>query len=115
MRALSLALALVLAAAAAPAVAQAPPAGWKPFYYPDLHVAFMAGEPSRPVVDDLDRDRFRPEEFVVQGHDLYLYLPNGVGRTKLPAYLDRQLKTPFTIRNWNTVMKLLELSRQGTG
>ena len=80
-----------------------------------LHVAFMAGEPRREVVDDLDRGRFKPEEFVVQGHDLYLHLPNGVGRTKLPAYLDRQLKTPFTIRNWNTVMKLLELSRQRTG
>jgi len=80
-----------------------------------LHVAFMAGGPSRPAVDDLDRDRFRPEEFVLQGHDLYLYLPNGVGRTKLPAYLDRQLKTPFTIRNWNTVMKLIELSRQRAG
>jgi len=52
---------------------------------------------------------------VVRGHDLYLYLPNGVGRTKLPAYLDRQLKTPFTIRNWNTVMKLIELSRQRAG
>jgi len=79
-----------------------------------LHVGFMAGEPSRQVVDNLDRDRFKPEEFVVQGHDLYLHLPNGVGRTKLPAYLDRQLKIPFTIRNWNTVMKLLELIRKGT-
>jgi hypothetical protein len=50
MRALRLVLALVLAAVAAPALAQAPPAGWKPFYYPDLHVAFMAPPQAQPTV-----------------------------------------------------------------
>ncbi|MDB5475535.1 MAG: hypothetical protein JWP49_1046 [Phenylobacterium sp.] len=50
MRALFLALAFVLAAAAAPAFAQAPPAGWKPFYYPDLHVAFMGPPQAQPTI-----------------------------------------------------------------
>ena len=75
-----------------------------------LHVGFMAGKPSAAVVARLDNERFRPEEFAVHGAELYLHLPNGMGRTKLPAYLDRQLKIPTTVRNWNTVNKLIELS-----
>jgi len=74
-----------------------------------LHVGFMARKPSPSVVVSLDAERFRPEQFVVRGTELYLYLPNGMGHTKLPAYLERQLKVLTTIRNWNTVTKLAEL------
>ena len=35
---------------------------------------------------------------------------NGMARTKLPGYLGRQLKIPMTVRNWNTINKLIELS-----
>jgi uncharacterized protein (DUF1697 family) len=33
-----------------------------------------------------------------------------MARTKLPAYLDRKLKIPTTVRNWKTVNKLIGLS-----
>jgi hypothetical protein len=49
MRILLLALAFLLTAAA-PALAQAPPADWKPFYYPDLHVAFMGPPQAQPTI-----------------------------------------------------------------
>ena len=35
---------------------------------------------------------------------------NGMAQTKLPGYLGRQLKIPMTVRNWNTIDKLIELS-----
>ena len=53
---------------------------------------------------------FSPERFVVSGSEVYLYLPNGMARTKLPGYLDRKLRVPATIRNWNTLTKLIELA-----
>ncbi len=53
--------------------------------------------------------RFSPEDVVVDGSDVYLHLPNGMGRSKLPDYLGRQLAVPITFRNWNTVTKLVEL------
>jgi uncharacterized protein (DUF1697 family) len=84
-----------------------------PFAHVDpskVHVGFLARKPSAAAVAGLDAERFRPEEFAVRGSDLYLHLPNGMGRTKLPAYLDRQLKIPTTIRNWNTATKLLGLA-----
>lgn len=84
-----------------------------PFARADLktvHVGFMASKPSAAAVRDLDTDQFAPDEFAIKGTNLYLHVPNGMGRTKLPPYLDRKLKVPTTVRNWNTVLKLLELT-----
>jgi uncharacterized protein (DUF1697 family) len=76
-----------------------------------VHVGFMADKPAAAKVKTLDADRFVPEEFALRGCELYLHLPNGMGRSKLPAYLDRQLEIPTTVRNWNTVTALLDLAR----
>jgi uncharacterized protein (DUF1697 family) len=70
----------------------------------------MARKPAAATVATLDADRFLPDEFAIRGCELYLHVPNGMGRAKLPGYLDRQLKVPTTVRNWNTVCKLIELS-----
>ena len=75
-----------------------------------VHVGFMAAKPKPSTVTALDGAAFEPDTFAVKGSDVYLHLPNGMGRSKLPAYLDRQLKIPTTVRNWNTVLKLLELA-----
>jgi len=75
-----------------------------------VHVAFVSKNVSETVVTSLDHERFTPDKFAVIGSEVYLYLPNGVGQSKLPAYLVRQLKVPVTIRNWNTVNKLAELA-----
>jgi uncharacterized protein (DUF1697 family) len=76
-----------------------------------VHVGFMAGRPRAAAAAALDHARFLPEEFVVSGRELYLHLPSGMARTTLPAYLGRALDVPTTLRNWNTVTKLLELAR----
>ena len=75
-----------------------------------LMVGFMAKAPSKSDVDSLDHERFPVERFTVVGANLYLLFPDGMARTKLPDYLHRQLKVPFTVRNWSTVNKLFELS-----
>ena len=74
-----------------------------------VHVGFMAKKPAAAAVKAIDRERFAPEEVVVKGCELYFHLPNGMGRAKLPAAVDRALKIPTTVRNWNTVTKLLAL------
>ena len=76
-----------------------------------VHVGFMTARPPAEAVAALDHARFLPEEFIVSGRELYLHLPSGMARTKLPAYLGRALGVPTTLRNWNTVTKLLELAR----
>jgi uncharacterized protein (DUF1697 family) len=76
-----------------------------------LHVGFMARRPPAAALAGLDGGPFLPDEFVVQGKEVYLHLPSGMARTKLPAYLDRRLKLPITYRNRNTLARLCELAR----
>jgi uncharacterized protein (DUF1697 family) len=76
-----------------------------------LHVAFLAARPTPAKVATLDPDRSPPDEFAVRGREIYLRLPNGVARTKLTnAYFDSKLGTTSTLRNWRTVVKLVELT-----
>lgn len=75
-----------------------------------LHVGFMAHRAPMTWVTELEEGAFKPEEFVVRGAEVYLHLPNGMARTKLPAYLERRLQIPTTIRNWATVARLVELA-----
>lgn len=79
-----------------------------------LHVAFLLDRPSRSSIAELEPDRSPPDEFAVHGREVYLRCPNGVARSKLTTqYFDSKLKTTSTVRNWRTVMKLLELARGG--
>jgi uncharacterized protein (DUF1697 family) len=76
-----------------------------------LHVMFLADRPSPARVATLDPRRSPPDEFVVVGREIYLRCPNGVGRSKLTnAYFDSKLATTSTMRNWRTVVKLVEMT-----
>lgn len=75
-----------------------------------LIVTFLAAEPtaeSRATVLALKPD---PEELRLHGRELYIYFPDGMGRSKFPAVLGKALKNTGTARNWNTVTKLLEMA-----
>ena len=75
-----------------------------------LHVMFLADKPSAARVSTLDPRRSPPDEFIVQGQEIYLRLPNGAGNSKLTnAYFDSKLATISTSRNWRTVNTLLEM------
>ena len=74
-----------------------------------LHVAFLE-DTSAEAVSRLDPERFPPDAFAVRGRNVYLHYPNGVARSKLTNdYLAAQLQTTSTMRNWRTVLTLLEM------
>jgi uncharacterized protein (DUF1697 family) len=76
-----------------------------------LHVAFLEHEPDRRAITALDPKRSPGDAFAVVGREVYLHLPSGVARTKLTnAYFDSKLATTSTLRNWRTVLKLVELT-----
>jgi uncharacterized protein (DUF1697 family) len=53
-----------------------------------------------------------PEMLELRGPEIYLYYPNGVGRSKLTsAVIEDRLETSGTARNWNTLVKLVETGR----
>lgn len=76
-----------------------------------LHVAFLAARPAAARIEVLDPDRSPPDAFAVRGREVYLHCPNGYGRSKLTnGYFDSKLATTSTVRNWRTVLELLELA-----
>ncbi len=75
-----------------------------------FHVGFLAEKPAQAALDSLDPKKSTPDEFTVLGTEVYFKLPNGVGKSKLTSqYFDSRLKTIITLRNWNTVLTLLEM------
>jgi uncharacterized protein (DUF1697 family) len=72
-----------------------------------LHVYFLAAAPNASAIATLDPNRSAPDAFHVRGQEIYLHLPNGMGRSKLTnGYFDSKLSTISTARNWATVLKL---------
>jgi uncharacterized protein (DUF1697 family) len=78
-----------------------------------LHVVFLKTAPAASATARLDPGRSPPDEFSVCGREIYLHLPNGAARSKLTLdYFERRLEVDATARNWNTLIKLLALSRR---
>lgn len=76
-----------------------------------LHVTFLAtdGEPERAA--KIETGKYLPDEFVFGDKAIYLFCPNGYGRTKLHNnFFEAKLKTTATTRNWKTVTELLRLA-----
>lgn len=75
-----------------------------------VHVGFSDLRPAPERIAALDPQRSAPDEFQVQGREIYLRLPNGAAGSKLTsAYFDALLGTTTTFRNWRTVLKLLAM------
>ena len=77
-----------------------------------LHVVFLSGRPAKKAAAQLDPRRSPPDEFRLEGREIYLHLPNGFGRSKLTVdYFERSLGVDATARNWKTLTKLVALTR----
>ncbi|MCF1595253.1 DUF1697 domain-containing protein [Streptomyces muensis] len=78
-----------------------------------LHVTYFSAPVEADRFAEIDQPAYLPEEFRLGDRALYLYAPNGLGRSKLAEILSRpRLNRGLiaTSRNWNTVVKLVEMT-----
>jgi uncharacterized protein (DUF1697 family) len=76
-----------------------------------LLVTFLSAEPNPEGCEKVLAINADPEEVRIQGREVYIYYPNGMGRPKLSwLIVEKLLKTSGTGRNWNSVTKLLEIA-----
>jgi uncharacterized protein (DUF1697 family) len=76
----------------------------------NLYVTFFPEEPDKDHVKKIEEYMFLPDEFVVSGREVYLYCPNGYGRTKLSnLFFENKVKLAATTRNWKTIEMLLKI------
>ncbi|RPE39516.1 uncharacterized protein (DUF1697 family) [Streptomyces sp. Ag109_O5-1] len=81
-----------------------------------LHVTYFSAPVTPERFADIDPAAHLPEEFRLGDRALYLYAPDGLGRSKLAEALSRprvNKRLIATTRNWNTVVKLVELTAPG--
>ncbi|ABF39521.1 protein of unknown function DUF1697 [Candidatus Koribacter versatilis Ellin345] len=72
-------------------------------------VHFLLSEPLEEVRTKLNGTE-KIEEVHFKGREIYIYFPDGIGRSDLRSVLDRTLKKTATARNFNSVMKILEIA-----
>ena len=61
---------------------------------------------------DVGIDQPRVSRIVVMNRELYVDYLTAVGTSKVaPGIIERKLIEPATSRNWNTVVKLIELAK----
>jgi uncharacterized protein (DUF1697 family) len=78
-----------------------------------LHITFLSALPAKDATVRLDGLNSLPDRFHVKAREIYLYCPNGYGRTKLSnTALEKQLSVGATTRNWRTVTTLARMSSE---
>ena len=76
-----------------------------------LVVNFLATDPGQEAWKRLLAIETDPEEVRAGGRELYIYFPNGQGKSKLPVgRMDKALGVATTGRNWNSVLRLGEMA-----
>ena len=75
-----------------------------------LHVGFLTTSAVKPDFESLDRLKSGDESYKLVGKSFYLHAPDGIGRSKMAAAIEKCLGVPTTSRNWNTVNRLLQIA-----
>ena len=75
-----------------------------------LYVAFISKELPSSAINELKISQFKPDEAVIDGNRIFIKYDIGAGKTRLDQkYIEKKLNVVATMRNWNSVTKLLEM------
>lgn len=79
-----------------------------------LHLYFLDSVPKNPDLDQLENIKRNNERFKLIDKIFYLYSPDGIGRSKLAARIEKSLGVSVTARNWRSVCKILDMTKKNT-
>jgi uncharacterized protein (DUF1697 family) len=78
-----------------------------------FHVTLLAEKPKSNDIATLREKKQPEEEIFLVDRTVYLYCPNGYGKTKLTNNLiESKLKVSATTRNWKTLQELFKMTSQ---
>ena len=77
-----------------------------------LHVTFLS-EPAPETAEEILKPLVAKSEcFSICGREIYLYCPDGYGKTKLSnCVVEKKLSVQATTRNWHTANVLFDMTR----
>jgi uncharacterized protein (DUF1697 family) len=74
-------------------------------------IAFLSDKPAAAAMQSLSGAYKGPETMELHGAELYIDYGPGMGTSKLTnALIERKLGVSATVRNWNTITKLVEIA-----
>lgn len=77
-----------------------------------LHFTLLNEMPLNDILENIRALNKNDDEFIAVKNYIYLYCPNGYGRTKFTNNIfENKLKCQATTRNWRTITKLTELCK----
>ncbi|MCF2443150.1 DUF1697 domain-containing protein [Dyadobacter sp. CY345] len=76
-----------------------------------LHVTFLSEKPQSDLFEKLtETAQFLPDEWILAGRAIYIFCPEGYGKTKLNNnFFEKKLKVTATTRNWKTINELVAM------
>ncbi|MBE0639131.1 MAG: DUF1697 domain-containing protein [Bacteroidales bacterium] len=77
------------------------------------YVTFLSAQPVKYDIQSIGYKKTKEEEITVTERAVYLYCPNGYGRTKLTNnFLESKLNVTATTRNWKSTTELLTIGQK---
>jgi len=78
-----------------------------------LYVTFLSHAPLESKLNNLYVAECKKDEFFVKDKEIFLFCPNGYGRTKLTNnFFEKKLNLSATTRNWKTVNALCNMANK---
>ena len=75
-----------------------------------IHIGFVTEEPSAPDLEAIDSLRSATENYQLLDGAFWLHAPDGIGRSKLAAKVDKCLGVATTGRNWRSAKAIEDLA-----
>ena len=77
-----------------------------------LFLTFLKEKPNEENLNKILLYDFEPDQFIIHNTEAYLFINGKFHKSKLTNnFFEKQLKVTATTRNWKTVIKLSELSK----
>lgn len=78
-----------------------------------LHLTFLNEEPTEAHKQQAESYHYEVDKFAIIGKEVFIYCDGKYHQSKLTnTFFEKKLNVKATTRNWKTVRKLLELSKQ---
>jgi uncharacterized protein (DUF1697 family) len=78
-------------------------------------VVFLHEKPTGAQIEKVNDIDFPPDKFTISGNEIFIYCPNGFGKTKLYTnFFERKMRVTGTARNWKTITTILNLIGHST-
>ena len=78
-----------------------------------MAVIFLHDKPTDTQIQKVSDIDYPPDKFKIIDREIYIYCPNGFGRTKLYTnFFEKKIGVIGTARNWRTITAILKIAEK---